>query len=231
MIERSPQRLDWKPTLPSSLCEEHQRLKTTMHHEIQTSYPLKTAIGGNSVKMILFTSDCSCTQSPYVRRTWYTPRNFSFFRFSTTSHQKTCPLYKIAKQIETLGFRYSFRSRFLSTSIRATLSVTTGAGGLSINPQMSIFNVVPHGAPAFELLHPYHLCTLRERDAPSYMNNLCGFLNTTFHRLCNLFRDGKASPTDTDTFGQTLLHVSYITKSRLRKVTSAIVCLRIGTLF
>lgn len=221
MMERSLQRLDWKSALPSSLCDEHQRLKTTMPHEIQTSYPLKTVKAGNSAEMILFTSDCSCTQSPYGGRTWYTPRNFSFFWFSTTSHQKSCPLYKIAKRTETLGFRYSFRSYFLSTSIRATLPVTAGAGGLPINPQMSIFNVVSYDAPAFGLLYPYHLYTLRERDESSYMNNLCGFLNITLHRLCNLFRDGKASPADADPFGRTLLHVSSIAKSRCRKVTSA----------
>jgi hypothetical protein len=226
-MERSQQRLLWKPSLLRSVCDEHQHLTTAMSREIQTSCPLKTVTPGSSADMTIVTSSCSCARSLYGRRTWYMPSKFSIFRLSTISHQNNCPLYKIAKRIETLGIRYNFCSRLLNASIQTSISVATGAGGLSINPKMRISNIVSYDAPAFRLLSPHHIETPRKRVPLLYISEFC---KLALEQLYKLFSDGKASPTDANNCGETLLHVSYIAKSPRIKVTSAIACLRIDIL-
>ncbi len=96
----------------------------------------------------------------------------------------------------------------LNISIRATLSIVTGAGGLSISPRLSFRNTVPYDSPAFKLLQQVRISDHDHVDS----STMSRFLKTTLRQLYQLFSDRKASPQDETKYGETLLHVSQISR-------------------
>lgn len=80
------------------------------------------------------------------------------------------------------------------------MSITRGAGGLSLGVNLAISTVVPMDAPAFELLGNLDSNTsLTEARVADLLQQLGG-----------LFRSGKASPRDIDKHGCSLFMVSLI---------------------
>ena len=85
-----------------------------------------------------------------------------------------------------------------------TFSITSGAGGFAISPQLTIVRVVRWDSPAFLQVQQLfaNLLVGSEREmvqAPKYM----------IKKLHRLFCTGVASPFDVDQDGRTLLHVSH----------------------
>lgn len=91
-------------------------------------------------------------------------------------------------------------NRLFGFSVLACLQITFGAGGLAISPKLEFQPVVSKDSPAFTLL----------RSAEQSFN--LGFnksvIQDTHKMLFELFREGKASPSDTLPNGETILHVS-----------------------
>lgn len=94
---------------------------------------------------------------------------------------------------------------FLAGALEASISITRGAGGLSISPNLRCARLVSRDSPAFKLVD--HLYPEFYVMSPKYMGELEALLDTSIHGLALLFRDGKASPYDVDLEGRTLLHV------------------------
>lgn len=151
-----------------------------------------------------FTFKCCCIRPLYGKESRWTRHKYSIYWLSTASHHKTCPFHQFAERKQILGFNYAFCAYIMNISLRATISIVTGAGGLSISPRLSFRNTVPYDSPAFKLLRQLRISN------PDHIGSstMSRFLETTLRQLYQLFSDGKASPHDETKYGETLLHVS-----------------------
>ncbi|PYI01492.1 hypothetical protein BO78DRAFT_401250 [Aspergillus sclerotiicarbonarius CBS 121057] len=136
---------------------------------------------------------CTCTSPPAQ------PASSSLLSWCITSHSFGCPLYVSEQRVIHLGTRYVICNRLLRFSVNASLNIAYGAGGLSINPQLNFRAVVPDDAPVFKALS----------DAVKKMHKSpdTAIIDDTTKVILQLFRAGKASPTDSLSDGQTILHV------------------------
>ena len=158
---------------------------------------------------------CSCKTKQNSTYTEISSRNSYFrtaskvtWRFSfeteSMSHHHTCPLFVSPSTTTVAKFRIMRCGNFLSGAIEASISIATGAGGLSISPGIRCAHVVPTHSPAFELMCRLITDFWRRKPIIGEMKLL---VEIGIQDLTRLFRDGKASPYDVDLSGKTLLHV------------------------
>ena len=87
-----------------------------------------------------------------------------------------------------------------------TLSITSGAGGFAISPQLTVVRMVDRdSSPAFLQFQrlSYDLVRKPEKGVVHYVEN-------TIEGFRELFRTANASPFDVDQDGRTLFHVSHM---------------------
>ncbi|KAL2860023.1 hypothetical protein BJX68DRAFT_260995 [Aspergillus pseudodeflectus] len=118
---------------------------------------------------------------------------------NSSAHGTWCPLHNQSQDLTILLFRQTFCNLFLRFSVTASLTMTNGAGGFSISPKLHFRAVVPKDSPAFKLVDKYG-----RHHRFLHMEN--GEIRRTHEALFELFRAGRASPTDTLENGDTLLH-------------------------
>lgn len=86
-----------------------------------------------------------------------------------------------------------------------TFSITSGAGGFAISPQLTVIRMVDHNGSAFvQVKYLVQSILINEDEAAAQ------YLKNMIERLRRLFCAGEASPFDVDPYGRTLLHVSHI---------------------
>ena len=93
-----------------------------------------------------------------------------------------------------------------------------GAGGLSISPSLTIRGFVFDKSPAFALLDGYS--DSWEPIRP--VETISVKIYETIENLGRLFAEGKASPSDVDSKGDTLMHVGLRLFSGLRYLISTL---------
>jgi hypothetical protein len=154
---------------------------------------------------------CSC--QPRVRKHgskkyfW----NTIFFIRSTdkNSHTSQCPLIKYAKsQTTCFGVNVLFCNYFLKGILFASMLATTGAGGWSISPNLGFRNTV-NDSPAFAIV--YQLGGVQVNKESGRMESvICcpSHIQAAIQQLQEVFAEGRASPSDLDILGDTILHVS-----------------------
>ena len=132
------------------------------------------------------------------------------FIFETESmkHDPACYLFASSSSTTVAKFGVKRCGAFLSRAIEASISITRGAGGLSINHGLRCAHMVPANNPAFHLL--FRLRGRFDTDRKMNIGEVESSLETGIQDLARLFRDGKASPYDVDLEGNTLLHVRLI---------------------
>ncbi|KAL3455574.1 hypothetical protein BJX64DRAFT_294919 [Aspergillus heterothallicus] len=119
----------------------------------------------------------------------------------STNHGPCCPLHNQNRNLVSLMFRHTFCNWFLRFSVTASLTMTKGAGGFSISPNLQFRAVVPDDSPAFKLLtkhsrfHTWDPLLIKRSE-----------IRSTHRKLFDLFHAGLASPTDTLENGTTILH-------------------------
>ena len=152
---------------------------------------------------------CSCASVSRRRVATYSIVRVDFFKrfVECSNHSATCPLYIQTKATTTVGFKIGYYGRLLANTVRATISITTGAGGCSINPCLEFHAIVPFNSPAFLLLDYGTFRQHFHTTPPTETIEVGDFFKTTLQQLYDLFQDGRASPTDTVEDGSTLLHV------------------------
>jgi hypothetical protein len=125
---------------------------------------------------------------------------FSSFWTRSTHHLPNCPWRSSSEIVDTLGAKYVFCARTLGYSLAVTMSVTRGTGGFPISPHLQFRAVVSVKSPAFSLFSSCLAEEILTTDIPDHIEMM-------LKELHNLFRDGKAAPTDVLANGETLLHV------------------------
>ena len=86
-----------------------------------------------------------------------------------------------------------------------TFSITSGAGGFAISPQLTVIRMghVYHSQAIFVIAELLSSMSFEEEG-------VCDLIEDAIEKLRGLFCAGDASPFDVDQDGRTLLHVSYI---------------------
>ena len=153
-------------------------------------------------------SYCSCATLIRRRAATYSIGRIDFFKtfVESSSHSVSCPLYIRTEAATTVGFKMEYYGRLLAKTVRATVSITTGAGGFSINPCLKFHATVPKSSLPFRLLDQEKL---QERflTTLALSKALSNYFDNALRQLYELFQDGRASPTDVNESGRTLLHV------------------------
>ena len=139
----------------------------------------------------------SSSQNGNSRKTSWTVSLHS----ANTNHHRDCRYTSLVESSWSLKFRLAYCSRLLARAVQASISLTKGAGGTSLSPNITFRCLVAEDSPAFALMrHPW----------PQYIssNDIEAVVYQRVHSLRQMFQDCKASPYDIDIYGNTLLHVS-----------------------
>lgn len=150
---------------------------------------------------------CSCSTLRQERATTYSISGIEFFKRSTESckHSVACPFYIGTEAATTVGLKMTYYVRLLANTVRASMSITAGAGGFSINPCLNFRAVVPRDSPAFSLLGSSRLHERFPSTSSYETNEICEYFESALRELYELFRSKAASPNDVDEDGTTLL--------------------------
>lgn len=128
------------------------------------------------------------------------------FESESVSHHPGCHLFVRSCSTTVARFRMKRCGAILSGAIEASISITRGAGGFSINPGLQCARVVSANNPAFDLLHRRRY-RLTVGDSSKTISEMKLSQETAIQDLARLFCEGTASPYDVDIQGNTLLHV------------------------
>lgn len=93
-------------------------------------------------------------------------------------------------------FRLVYCGRLLSGALQASLACTGGAGGASFTPSIDFRNVASRNSPAFAIVSKIELWHLDRGIEEQILD------------LRKLFQERRASPYNTEMYGNTLLHLS-----------------------
>jgi hypothetical protein len=133
---------------------------------------------------------CACSRRPLASP------SFSISIFAL--HQAHCPLYDAGKHTVGVAAKYTFCNRLLGLSVSVMMTLTRGAGAISLSPMIQFHEVV-EDSPAFaltvEIIHSFD------------QENLSEVIDRTRDGLLKLFHEKKAAPTDRLADGSTILHV------------------------
>ncbi|KAK8035749.1 hypothetical protein PG991_001822 [Apiospora marii] len=147
---------------------------------------------------------CTCPR-PY-RSTVIQGARLGHLRLSKKSevqgHWPACPLSNTAnKSRRSIGFGYSGLASILHAAVDFSFTMTSGAGGFSISPNLSYYATVDDESdPAFRTLELLRDCTL------SYKGSIDLFAIACIKTIVRLFDDKKACPTAVTSGNRTLLH-------------------------
>ena len=199
-----------KPGLMQSVCEESYRLKNLPGSDTPRRDGGLQLWDGRMKKGRL----CSCkTKSKgtdpeaFAKSSSFefTSRKFAF-ETESLSHLRTCPLFVKSAWTTVARFRIRSCGALLARAIDASMSITRGAGGLSISSNLQCARVVPYDSPAFKLVRSVFLDDGPRRRSKIEMEAYA--TKFVLPELERLFCSGKASPYDVDSeTGDTLLHV------------------------
>ena len=155
---------------------------------------------------------CSCSTLTRERGAKFSMGGIEVFKTSTETykHSTTCAYCIRTEATTTVGLKMTYYGRLLANTVRATVSITSGAGGFSISPCLNFRALVSNRSPAFKLLDSKTLYTHFVRTPPSRTSEVCDYFESTLQQIYELFQDKVASPTDINECGETLIHVAPI---------------------
>ena len=120
---------------------------------------------------------------------------------ANANHDRGCPHSAGVEKSWSMALRLAYCSKFLARAVQASVSLTRGAGGIALSPNLQLRCLVPYDSPAIALItEPFP-------DNETF-DNIKIVASQRVQRLRQMFQDGKASPYDVDIHGNTLLHVS-----------------------
>lgn len=134
-----------------------------------------------------------------------TTRNFRFgLGLQSLTHDCSCPLSKSYPKSTVVTAVLQYCGAMLARSIRASITINRGAGGVSIAHKLDIARVVPSGSRVFQLVN-WKLAI--EEGVIKSASDFDIFLRDSIKELQCLFRNGNASPCDVNEMGDTVLQV------------------------
>jgi hypothetical protein len=161
-------------------------LKTLIHQSSQSTGIANREQSGLGRMVQQIEKVCNCRQLVVQQSRRRVFPGFEFFSRVCHAHRQDCPYFQS------------------QTTTTASITFQFGVGDFSISPHLVLRGFAREDSPAFQLWH--ELGWYQARTLPE-----CIFiLRQLPTRLHLLFSQGKASPSEKDAFGGTLLHVSSI---------------------
>ncbi|KAI5924930.1 hypothetical protein F4810DRAFT_661989 [Camillea tinctor] len=167
------------------------------------TYPTKKVIPKTSTR----SPRCDCLTESHSATYWYACAGFAFrFKQKTPiSHHRNCKLQNVSQKTEwTMQAQVQLKlGYFLDRIAQLSLSYTAGSGDLGLSIQYN--NVVPRRqSPVFDEMNKMKTwIKFRSRSSEDIVRRLKSCENA----ILSMYRDGKASPSDRDEYGES--HVTY----------------------
>lgn len=192
---------------PSLFKKTYDEFKSREFKDMETSAAYGTVTSPSRIRKTRTGMVCTCrlqtssqqyssSQNGNSRKTLLTVSLHS----ANTNHHRGCPHSSLVESSWSLKFRLAYCSRLLARAVQTSISLTKGAGGTSLSPNMTFRCLVADDSPAFALM----------RDPWTWnksVNDIETVVNQRVQSLRQMFQDRKASPYDIDMYGNTLLHV------------------------
>lgn len=198
-IKRLERRIIFDPMLLRSLCDRQEELQKDMQCEIRSTRRGCRMISRLCRQAASHILECTCSGNTRTIHSHRAIRQKPFYWLRPGSHDLSCPVYRVSRKAQYLETGINFCSSYLGFSVQATMSITKGAGGVSIGSRLNVRNIVPFNSPAFACLSK-GLKARQDKDSD-------GWERSTLQHILQLFNEGKAAPSDVDPYGRTLLHV------------------------
>lgn len=198
-----------RPSLLRSICDEVGGVEIDMDRMPTTTARNRIMQDRRKAEWTKQRYFCSCSTLVRERAITYSIGAVKLFKTSMESskHSASCHLYIGTEATTTVGLKMTYYGKLLANTIRATISFTNGAGGISISPCLRLRALVSNPSPAFQLLDRKAL-EARFRDTQSQQTNeLCQHFENVLQELYELFHAKVASPTDISEDGNTLITV------------------------
>lgn len=196
-----------RPSLLRTVCDGAGGLEMNIKRTTTMAAQNRIMKDGRNRKWTKQSSWCSCSPLSREKAITYSFGGIEFFKTSTKSckHSVACPLYIGTEAATTVGLKMTYYVRLLANTVRASMSITAGAGGFSISPCLNFRTVVTRDSPAFSLLDRERAYKRFHSKAPVRTNDVCEYFESALRELYELFRSKAASPNDVDEDGRTLL--------------------------
>ncbi|KAH7041434.1 uncharacterized protein B0I36DRAFT_23483 [Microdochium trichocladiopsis] len=137
----------------------------------------------------------------------------SLMRKRDFQHRPQCRYFKAAthrpKTSQSAKARITWFSKVLDIALTATYFRCQGAGGFSVSPRLAYHSMVDEmTSPSFRVLYTLQSYIAYARDRPkSFTEPLAAkVVDLALNKLQEIFRCRRASPTDVNSFNETLLH-------------------------
>ena len=193
-----------KPSLFKSVYDHAKRRKPD---DMTTNLVYKTTKFPSDAQMRRTWAGCACRywsrsqqysnwQASNSRTSW----NFSMHS-ANRNHDRDCPHSSCVETSWSMRLSLACCSKFLARAVEASLSLTRGAGGTALSPNLQFRCLVSYDSPAFGLMGKPFPDDMTFDDMKTVASQRVQILR-------QMFQDGKASPYDVDIDGNTLLHVS-----------------------
>ena len=146
---------------------------------------------------------CSCGPNRQIRDMLKGWRYWRLSWESYSQHSNKCPLYRKTQKTHSVRIGCRLTTWVMRRMIEYTFSITSGAGGFTISPQLTVVRVVDR-SPAFLQIH-----RIVESSFPHQRKGIVPTVEDEIKILRGLVCAGYASPFDVDQYGRTWLHVSH----------------------
>ena len=198
-----------RPSLLRSVCDEAGGLEMNVGRISTMTARKRIAQDRRKGKWTKQRLYCSCFTLIREKASTYSIGGAKIFKTSLESckHSMGCPFFIGTEVTTTVGLKLTYYGKLLANTVQATISITTGAGGFSINPCLNLRTLVPKSSPAFQLLDDLTFSGFIKSRSPSQAKEVCLDIESALQQLYELFQDKVASPTDIDEDGRTLVTV------------------------
>lgn len=199
-----------KPEVLRDICDQ------TVHGSLsQSSATLSISSPETQVQTIRV---CSCPQHRVRNNQRYKWGPLHFYKkTSVFAHNPDCPLsaYTAPDERSTRGIIFATTaSSYIQRAIEFSFSKTSGAGGFSISPSFTVFNIVDtNHSPVFlvvetlaDWLYPFVLAK-NWRPVDNLTPEWRVLVHYALDKVIQLFRSRKASPFDVNDLNESSLHL------------------------
>ena len=147
---------------------------------------------------------CVCSVRQESKTQWIAGSNLQLFTKVARTHSRGCPLFSSSWQTNTIGIKYVHAAAPLRVALELSLTATRGAGGISLSPLIQVRGFVRDDSPAFKLVNEFNLKLGLSNAGDSELEVI-----KAMRQIRSLFDEGKAKPGDVNTYGETILGVSF----------------------
>ncbi|KAM0804469.1 hypothetical protein BDR22DRAFT_960096 [Usnea florida] len=191
---------------PSLLKSVYEQAKSREPDDMTTKLMCRTNKVPSDPQMRRTWADCACRyrsrRQQYSKLQASDSKTISWsisIHSANRNHDRDCPLSVCVETSWSMRLSLASCTKFLARAVEASLSLTRGAGGIALSPNLQLRCVVPYNSPAFTLMREPYPDDMTFDDTKIAASQRMQILR-------QMFQEGRASPYDVCMDGNTLLH-------------------------